>query len=298
MKIGFIGAGKMGFTLGKHLAEYSRGSESGAAKQNEMPVVMGYYSKNCSSAKEAAEFTNTNYYTDLEDLAEVCDTLFLTVPDGQIAVMADELDRLGRCMEHKIICHTSGALSSQVFSGMDSHVYGYSVHPIYAVNSKTASYINFRDCFITIEGHERYLGDMVRMFQSVGHSVKTISAEDKAKYHGAAVFSSNLVIGLYHMAMRLLTECGFAEAEAEQALMPLFKNNADNLYSSDCYNALTGPVARCDIETVEKHLAVLGDNEAVVYRILSDELIKIVSGRNGYNYDALNELIKRNNSEI
>lgn len=298
MKIGFIGAGKMGFTLGRHFTEYARNVSDEDKASADKPVVMGYFSRNPESAKEAAEFTDTNYYTDLKDLVEVCDTIFVTVPDGQIAAMAQELGRLDVSMEHKIICHTSGALSSQVFSGMDSHVYGYSVHPIYAVNSKTESYINFSDCFITIEGHERYLNDMVEFFRTMGHSVKTISADDKAKYHGAAVFSSNLVIGLYHMATKLLVQCGFDESEAEQALKPLFKNNADNLYSSDCFSALTGPVARCDIGTVEKHLSVLSREEALVYGILSRELIEIVSGRNEYNYDELSELIKKNSSVI
>ena len=76
------------------------------------------------------------------------------------------------------------------------------------------------------------------------------------------------------------------------------ENNADNLYSSDCFSALTGPVARCDIGTVEKHLSVLSREEALVYGILSRELIEIVSGRNEYNYDELSELIKKNSSVI
>ena len=46
MKIGFIGAGRVGFTLGKYFCEH--GVE-----------VAGYYSRNIQSAQEAAEFTNS-----------------------------------------------------------------------------------------------------------------------------------------------------------------------------------------------------------------------------------------------
>ena len=46
MKIGIIGAGKVGFSVGKYLVE--RG----------IPVT-GYYSRNPVSAKEAPEFTAT-----------------------------------------------------------------------------------------------------------------------------------------------------------------------------------------------------------------------------------------------
>ncbi len=282
MKIGFIGAGKMGYTLGRHLKE-------NATSKCE---VVGYYSQNVESARDAAKFTDTAYYEVLEELVKACDTLFLTVPDGQIEVMANTLDKLSCSMDGKILCHTSGALSSQVFSGMHSQIYGYSIHPIYAVSSKTESYINFSDCFITIEGHEEYISEFKDLFSGCGHGVKVISANDKVKYHGAAVFSSNLVIGLYHMAVGLMTECGFSSKEAEAALKPLFKNNADKLYVSDCKEALTGPVERCDISTVDKHLKCLSGNEKTIYRLLSRELVEVAESKNDRDYTELKNLLQ------
>lgn len=282
MKIGFIGAGKMGYTLGRHLKECA----------TDCCQIIGYYSQKLESAKDAAKFTDTAYYDDLRKLVEDCEVLFLTVPDGQIAVMAGMLDGLSDFLEGKIICHTSGALSSHVFSGMHSHVYGYSIHPIYAVSSKTESYINFSDCFVTIEGHEKYLKAFVQMFEVCGHQVKIISADDKVKYHSAAVFSSNLVIGLYHMALKLMKECGFNDEEAQNALKPLLKNNVDKLFASDCKNALTGPVERCDISTVEKHLKVLSSDKELVYRLLSKELVKIAEEKNDRDYSTLFELLQ------
>ena len=261
MKVGFIGAGKMGFTLGKHMTDHGI-------------TVGGYYSKTPKSAMEAAKFTNSHCYQSLTELVNGNDIIFITVPDGQIAVMADTLDRLDADLSGKIICHTSGAYSSQVFSGMDSQVYGYSIHPIYAVNSKTESYINFNQAYITIEGNDARIDVMTDMFKGMGHQVKIISARDKVKYHGAAVFASNLVIGLYHKSMKLMMDCGFSEAEAEDALKPLFENNANNLIKKGCADALTGPVDRCDTETVRKHLEALSENpdELYIYRLLSKEL--------------------------
>ena len=274
MKVGFIGAGKMGFTLGKHMVEYGIN-------------VGGYYSRTLESAKEAAEFTTSHCYESLSELVNGNDVIFITVPDGQIAVMAEVLDRLDANLSGKIICHTSGALSSQVFSGMDSRVFGYSIHPIYAVNSKTESYINFNQAFITIEGHEAKIDVMTDLFKSLGHQVKVISADDKVKYHGAAVFASNLVIGLYHKSMKLMEECGFSESEAEEALKPLFKNNSESLINKGCMDALTGPVERCDTETVKKHINVLSGDELDVYKLLSKELVGISEAKHGSdeNYD-------------
>lgn len=265
MKIGFIGAGRMGYTLGKHICE----------SKPEGYSVSGYFSRHADSAKEAARFTDTLYYDKISDLVLDSDIIFVTVPDGQIAVIVGELDRLGDVVKGKIICHTSGALSSLVFSGMKQPIYGYSIHPIYAVNSKTESYINFSDCFITIEGHERYRQQLVELFVCLGHSVKIIDADNKVKYHGACVFASNLVIGLYRMAMELLEDCGLSGEEAQLALSTLFYNNATNLVKEGCSKALTGPVARCDIDTVVKHMDAFDKDIGIVYGLLSKELVTI-----------------------
>ena len=262
MKIGIIGAGRMGFTLGKH---FVLGGLS----------VEGFYSRNPESARAAADFTNTNCFETMQALAEACDTIFLTVPDGQIEPVAKALDKYADTLEGKRIIHTSGALSSRVFSGMKSRIYGYSIHPIYATNDKYSSYKEFRNCFITIEGDEAYAQDFVRMFETLGHGCRIISAEDKSRYHAACVMASNLVIGLYKLAADNLSQCGFTPDEAEQALKPLFQNNAENLMAYGMRDALTGPVARGDVETVKKHLSVLQGSSLDAYKALTRALIEL-----------------------
>lgn len=290
MKIGFIGAGKMGFTLGKHLRLY----EDIFKKDERISYhVEGYYSQSKESARNAAEFTDTNYYESLEELVKNCDALILTVPDGQIEAVARMLQKFGNLMNDKIICHTSGALSSQIFSGMDNS-YGYSIHPIYAVSSKTESYKNFKECFITIEGHDKYI-DIIRcIFETIGHKVKVISKNDKVKYHSGAVFASNLIVGLYEMSTDILTQCGFSVEEANIALKPLFKNNADRVFEAGPENALTGPVERCDIVTVSKHVDALEGTELEVYKLLSRKLVEIARRKHSHedNQDKYNDLLE------
>ncbi|MGN0435645.1 MAG: Rossmann-like and DUF2520 domain-containing protein [Wujia sp.] len=288
MRIGFIGAGKMGFTMGKHLADYSRASGDALAHGIK---VMGYYSRNPMNAKEAAEFTDTKYYNDMTELVRECDMLFFTTSDGSIEEVAGKAFAMLEPLEEKIFVHTSGALSSRIFSGMGSTVFGYSIHPLYAVSSKTESYINFSECYITIEGHERYIDYMEKLFRSMGHSVKLISADNKVKYHASAVFASNLVIGLYHMAGGLLEECGFTESEALEALMPLFRNNAENLCKKGCEAALTGPVARGDVLTVEKHLSSISGDVREVYKLLSKELVKLVQDKREVDCTSLKKIL-------
>ena len=100
MKIGFIGAGKVGFSLGKYFI--SNGIS-----------VTGYYSRSPKSAKSAAEFTNSRMYSSLTDILKDSDTLFLTVPDDVIGMVWEHIKNLD--VRNKKICHCSGSISSAAF---------------------------------------------------------------------------------------------------------------------------------------------------------------------------------------
>lgn len=283
MNIGIIGAGKMGYTLGKHFS----------LSNNSDIKLIGYYSKNINSAIDAAKFTGSECFDNIKSIVEQSDILFLTVPDGEIKGVIDIVDEILPLSSEKLICHTSGALSSNEMKNDISNLYLFSVHPIYAVNSKYESYINFKDAFITIEGDVERIQIIKDIFVSLGHNVKIISAGDKVKYHSAAVFSSNLVIGLYHMAEELLKQCGFDEDDMGLALKPLFINNAIKLSETDCIAALTGPVERCDIGTITKHLSILDNDYLDVYKLLSRELIKVATNKNpDKNYDCIDNILK------
>ena len=81
MKVGFIGAGKVGCSLGKLFAETQHN-------------LTGFYSLTSSSAESAAEFTNSTYFQNLEDLIQDSDTVFITVPDDSIERVWEQPFRL------------------------------------------------------------------------------------------------------------------------------------------------------------------------------------------------------------
>lgn len=138
MKFGFIGAGKVGFSLGKYLADNNQ-------------TVVGYYSEFEEDAEEAAEFTGSKNYSKIELLVKDSDVLFLTVTDGMIETVWNQIKDID--IREKIICHTSGALSSEVFSDISKHgSFGFSIHPLFAVSDKYQSYKELSGSYFTIEG--------------------------------------------------------------------------------------------------------------------------------------------------
>lgn len=279
MKIGFIGAGKVGFTLGKYFAE--NGME-----------LSGYYSSSVASAKEAAEITGSEYFENAEKLIGASDVIFLTVPDGAIKDVYLSLPR--EILKGKQLCHCSGALSSKdAFPEINEYgAKGTSIHPLFPVSSKYESYKVIGSAFFCIEGD--CAEEWSRILSGMSNPVRIIDSEIKIKYHAACVVASNLVCGLMAESTELLTGCGFSEKEALEALKPLAVSNLNRIFASDPVTALTGPVERNDVSTVKKHLDALGEGtDAEIYRSLSLKLTEMAEKRHsGADYSEMRSLLK------
>ncbi len=280
MVIGFIGAGKVGVTLGTYFVQHQI-------------HVSGYCSKTEASAAFAADATGTKQYNHMESLIADSDVIFLTVPDGAIPSVWDSMKHIS--FSNKMICHCSGALSSAVFSEIEQkQSFGYSIHPLYAISGKGDSDESLSNAFFTIEGASEHLAFWQDFFQRLGNPAEVISADCKGKYHAAAVFVSNFVTGLFFTGTSLLQQCGFPPDCAGKALLPLFLDNARTLARKDPVQALTGPVERADLETVRKHLSVLGDEERALYALMSEILLKLAREKHPErqdNYDALESVL-------
>lgn len=280
MRINFIGAGKVGCTLGKYFLEH--GLEVG-----------GYYSRTLRSAEFASDFTETTCFLTLEQAVRSSDVLFLTVSDGAIGQVWEEVRRIP--VGGKIICHCSGVLSSKVFSGIGRlQASGYSIHPIYAIHSKTTSYQELGKAHFTIEGDADRLMEAREMIAHCGNPVTVIGAGQKDKYHAACVAASNLVVALASIASRLLEECGFSAKEAGEALTPLFLDNCIAVAQKGPIEALTGPVSRGDLETVKRHLAALSPKDRLWYLALSEELTGLAQKKTpGLDMEEMRAYIRR-----
>ena len=264
MKIGFIGAGKVGSSLGKYF------SDSG--------TVMGYSSRSADSARFAAELTSSRFYESTEMLVNYCDVIFITTPDDIIHQVWEGLKIFP--ISGKTICHCSGSLSSAVFSGIEeTGAFGLSVHPLQAISDKNSVHL-LRDCVFTVEGDERKAGEIKAFLEGFGNTVKTISAKDKTLYHAAAVFVSNLPIALTQIGTDILKRCGFDDESARKALAPLIVGSANNAAQKGAVKALTGPVERGDAETVSAHLSAINEKEREIYSLLTDKLVEIASEKN------------------
>ncbi len=254
MIIGFIGAGKVGFSLAKWLN----------IKYNNVKAI---YSKNIEDAKELSLFSISEYYSNIEEIICECDTLFLTVNDDSISDVVNELIKLN--VNNKILIHTSGILSSDIFGKLNENNYCYSLHPIYAFNDKYKSYLNLDSIYYTLEGNNKYLDEIKNLFKNV----KIIDKKNKEKYHLASSIVSNLVCSVINIGENIYKEIGIDDPNIYK---PLIKNNIDNVLAYGSNKALTGPILRNDINTVKKHINNLEGNDLLAYKYLGLNIIKMV----------------------
>lgn len=280
MTIGFIGAGKVGTSLGRYL------TERGAA-------VTGYYSRSMQSAEEAAEFTSTRVYSSVKDLAGDSDAVFLTVPDDEIIHVWNQLKTLP--IENKMICHFSGVLSSEIFSDIGQcRAHGFSIHPLFAFSNRFRSCEELSHAVFTIEGDHNYREQIAGLFERLGNRTTVIEAENKIRYHAAAAMASNLYVGLVALCEDMLKDCGFSAENAHAALAPLIEGNARHIIEEGVCKALTGPVERNDVQTVQAHLNALEGNSRDIYRLLSEEIVKIAEKRHSdRDYSQLEGILKQ-----
>lgn len=280
MNIGIIGAGKVGVSVGRYL------------KDNNIQIA-GFYDIDCDNAAFAAQFTNTDCFSDLEKLVKVSDTLFITTPDNVIGSVWDCIIKNNMSVQNKIVCHFSGALSSDVFT--DSQSTGASVcsiHPMLAFSDKLMSYRIPANTFFALEGDETAVSAMKSLFETLGNTVCRIDKSKKSLYHTAASVLSNELVALLDMGYSVLEQCGFSRDEAVNATQNLVLGNVNSVLENGCVNALTGPVERNDLQTVKKHIDSLDGEDRQIYILLAKRLVNLAKARNkDRDYAELSEFL-------
>lgn len=287
-KIGFIGAGKVGVSLGKYLFAAPKGPESFKLE--------GYFSRSSGSSAFAANFTSSKQFPGVQELVDACDIIFITTPDDGISHVWGQISKQN--IQNKIICHCSGSLSSNVFFNLSTTgAFGCSIHPMFAISSKEKSYLQLSEAFFTLEGDNEAVATLSTILKEKNNDFKILSQDDKTKYHVAAVFMSNLEIALTQISIELLSEYGFSQEEALKALKVLATSNMEKIFEVGIENSLTGPVERCDVGTVKKHIAALSssncDEMTKVYKLLSSKLIDVAKAKHrDKSYSEMENLLK------
>jgi predicted short-subunit dehydrogenase-like oxidoreductase (DUF2520 family) len=267
--------------------------------------------RSVNHARRAAKLINTKSKplalasTQLEDLPR-SDILFITTPDDCVREVAAGLAATTGCIREledsgkdkgnggRTALHASGALSSDALQSLrDAGFATGSMHPLVSVSDSIHGAESLGSAFFCLEGSTVALRVARALVRELGAQSFSISAEDKALYHAAAVMASGHVTALFDIAMEMLSRCNLSSRRAREVLLPLLKSTLENLYTTDPAHALTGTFARADTATVRRHLAALRSaalpDALAAYELLGKRSLRLAKAA-GARADALNEI--------
>ena len=265
MRIGIIGAGKVGGALCKSLRE---------AGVN----VVGLTAGTEADTLAAAEKFQVKGFASNEELAASCDILFLTVPDRLVGKVAGELakpfSKQGetQTMQGKTFFHCSGSLGLEELQPLAAA--GAEIGSLHPLQSFASADVSFQGIYMAVDGTPEAQETGQAIATLLGAQIFVVPAAERKAYHAAACFASNYVVAAMAVAQELMSKWTPTPEAGLAALLALFDGTARNLHQSKlAREALTGPIARGDINTVKAHLAVLPPKIAEVYKALGKETI-------------------------
>lgn len=274
MKVGIIGGGKVGSCLAGYLkATGQLGAITGSSVEH---------------SKDLAEKFAV-MYCDNNKLVELIDVILITVPDRIISTVAQAIAEKNSSLQKKIFLHCSGSLGLEPLACLKecgAHV--GSLHPLQSFAGGAA---DLKGVYMAVDGDPAALKaaeQLVRIFGGVSFRVP---AAERAAYHAAACICSNYAVAVEALAQKLMSRWTGSDEAAWQALLPLFKGTAANLLGTKNPGAvLTGPIARGDVETVTKHLAVIPKELNEVYCSLGLAAVQLALANGTIDWETKQQL--------
>lgn len=280
MKIGFIGAGAVASAL------------AGAFTEAGLPVVAIASRNRDRAAALAAKLAGAIAATGPQAVVDRAELVFLAVPDDAIGAVCERL----RWRPGTNAVHCSGALSLDVLAtARDAGADTGSCHPLQTLTGAEGDAGRLAGCVFGIEADEPLRSTLQEIVRRIGGEPLVLEADDKPLYHAAAVLISNYVVTLAAAAADLWSTFGLDRASALNALLPLLRGTAENLGERGLPLALTGPIARGDAATVQRHLDVLAAQRPeteMLYRELGLATVPLAQERRGPDDPAMRALLE------
>ena len=198
---------------------------------------------------------------------QTVDICLLAVPDDTIGQVADLLpDSIG------LVAHCSGAASLEVLPGDRPRGVWY---PLQSFSQ--GRQVDLEKVPICIEASSsKDLELLEEVGKAVSSSVRRVDSEQRAELHLAAVWVNNFVNHLYHLAASRLQN----KELTLDILGPLMQETLDKLQYMSPKDAQTGPAIRGDLQTIQKHLTLLGsDPAAEVYQKLTQSIAQLYGNK-------------------
>ncbi len=257
LRVGVVGAGKVGAVLGAALAATGH-------------LVVGAVAVSGASRERAAVLLPDAPVLPVDEVVSASDLVLLAVPDDALADVVRGLAETLVWRPGQLALHTSGRSGlAPMLPAIDAGVGAMAIHPAMSFTGTAMDLERLPGTCFGITAPPDLQPIAEALVVEMGGEPVPIDEFDRVRYHLALVHGSNYAITLIAQAMQVLAGAGVEHPD--RVLRPLLNASVDNaLRMGDA--ALTGPVARGDAGTVAEHLAVLREETPDVgdtYRALA-----------------------------
>jgi len=256
--VGIVGSGRAGVALGLALSRAGHAVSLHGRRQHELSLPFSYT------------------WGDAPPWLAAVEVILLAVPDDAVASVAQRLAATGEIGAGHTVLHLSGVLGDEALVPLaDSGAALGSLHPFQTLASPADAAERLRGAVAGVSGGKEAVITAAELARSIGLTPVPIAADKKALYHAAAVFASNYLVTLEGVAEGLLEKAGLSATEAREALGPLMRVSLENALGVGPERALTGPIVRADLDTIQRHLESLPAEAAELYRELARAALRL-----------------------
>ena len=194
---------------------------------------------------------------DVAAAAADVDLVLIATPDAAVAEVAAAVEPA----DTSAVAHLAGSLG---LDAVAAHPRPAALHPLVALpDADLGARRLLAGCWFAVAGDP-----LVRqVVADLGGRAFEVADGDRAAYHAAAVVASNHLVALLGQAERIAAQAGLPFA----AFLDLVRATVDNVDELGPAAALTGPAARGDEATIQRHLDAIAPAERSAYRALADE---------------------------
>ena len=198
---------------------------------------------------------------DLRGAAAGVDLLVIATPDAAVAEVAAAVEPVATT----VVAHLAGSLGVDV---LGAHPRPAAIHPLRSIPTPET---DLRGAWFAVAG-DPLVGQVVT---ALGGYRVDVGDADRVTYHAAACIASNHLVALLGQVERVAAAAGVPLA----AYLDLVRGTVDNVAALGPAAALTGPAARGDWATIDRHLAALDESERPAYEALMRAARRLVEAR-------------------
>ncbi len=247
LEVSVLGAGRVGVSLAYVLQE--KGYK-----------IVAVASRSSSSLEIARKFLAVQLFTQsFSEAASKGKVIFISTSDDAIREVCQSVASEGGFRKGQCVFHFSGALDLSVLEpAAKQGAFIGSIHPLQTFPDIKAGIEKIPGSYFGVTTRSIRALEMAKEIVKIVEG-KFFEVEEDLKplYHAAACLASNYFDALIYMSSELYSRIGASEKEALAMMEPLIKATWGNIRAKGSAAALTGPIARGDLETIKKHISLI-----------------------------------------